>query len=458
MKILCGTDFSIHANEAANVAAAWAARSNGPLKLVHALETARLDFLSKKDVNYLRAKLGRKLTAEGNRLRATGAEIVESLVLGRPNEVLTASAKDFKADLIVVSSLGHVPPVRWLVGSVAERTAQVSTAPTLVVREHAPLIAWAAGKRPLNVFVGYDFSETADEALRWAASLKKAGPCNITVAFSAWPPAAAWRMGIAGQSSLAQNPPEVQQLLERDLAEKCALLLGKVKAKTLVTSTWGRPEIQLVELATVSAADLMVVGTNRRSGLERWWLGSVSQGILHRAPMNVACVPLPDDRNCTLGRIPNYRRVLAPTDFSKLGNRAVAFAYGAARRGGEVCLIHVLAPADGFIMSGIADREEQQAKRIQEITARLQSLIPADALERGIRSLVEVVEDSYPAMSICQAGERYGADLICLGSRGYSGLKVKLLGSVSKAVLRRSRRPVMIIRDDRKNINERKLL
>jgi nucleotide-binding universal stress UspA family protein len=457
MKILCGTDFSVHANEAADVAAAWAARSNAPLKLVHALETARLDFLSQKDVNHLRVKLGRKLTAKGHRLRTAGAEVIESLVLGRPNDVLTASAKQFKAGLIVVSSLGNVPPVRWLVGSVAERTAQNATVPTLVVREHKCLIDWTKGKRPLNIFVGHDFSETSDAVLRWVESLKKIGPCNITVAFSAWPPAAAWRMGIADQPSLAENPPEVQQLLERDLTEKCALLLGKGKVKIRVASTWGRPETQLIELATAGAADLMVVGTNRRSGLERWWLGSVSRGILHHAPMNVACVPLPDERDRHVERIPTCRRVLAPTDFSKLGNRAVAFAYGAVRRGGEVCLVHVLPPAGGF-RRGIAEREERQAKRIKDLAARLQALVPEDALTRGIRSRVEVVEHSYPAMAICQAGERFGVDLICLGSRGHSSLKKKLLGSVTEAVLRRSKRPVMVIRADLNNVNERKLL
>ena len=40
MKIICGTDFTVHAEEAANVAAALAVRCRSALTLVHAVEPA----------------------------------------------------------------------------------------------------------------------------------------------------------------------------------------------------------------------------------------------------------------------------------------------------------------------------------------------------------------------------------------------------------------------------------
>ena len=36
----------------------------------------------------------------------------------------------------------------------------------------------------------------------------------------------------------------------------------------------------------------MIVGTNQRRKLSRFWLGSVSRGVLHHALTNVACVPV----------------------------------------------------------------------------------------------------------------------------------------------------------------------
>ena len=446
MRIVCGTDFSIHAANAAQVAAALAKRSNMALRLMHGVAPASVEFLSKENVDRIRERLRRKLVAEGNRLREMGADVMESLALGRPHEVLANAAEPSKADLIIVSSIGQFAPSRWLVGSVAEKTAQLAKVPTLVVREHESLLGWAKGKRTLKVFVGYDFSANADAALQWVASLRSIGDCRVTVAYLSWPPKETWRMGIGGHAPLADNPPEVQELLERDLSERCQQAFGKRKPKLRVVSSWGQVEERLVELAKAEGADLMVVGTNQRHGLNRFWLGSVSRGVLHNTSMNVACVPAMAEPNWVQKRIPMYRQVLVPTDFSKQGNRAIAFAYGAASRGGEVCLVHVFPPTGGFKRHA-EPANAPNAKRKQELAARLESLIPDDALSRGIRSKVEIAEHEHPAAAICQAAERCGADLICIGSRGRAGIKKQLLGSVTEALMRRSSRPVLVVRE-----------
>lgn len=446
MKIVCGTDFSVHAANAAKVAAALAKRSNTALRLIHGVAPASVEFLSKENVDRVRERLRRKLVAEGNRLRETGAEVMESLALGRPHEVLANAAQPSKTDLIIVSSIGQFAPSRWLVGSVAEKTAQLAQVPTLVVRDHESLLDWAKGKRTLKVFVGYDFSASSDAALHWVASLRNIGACRVTVAYLSWPPKETWRMGIGGHEPLADNPPEVQALLVRDLMERCQQAFGKTKPKLHVVSHWGSVEERLIELAKAEAADLIVLGTNQRHGLSRFWLGSASRGVLHNASMNVACVPAAAELNPAAETIPAYRRVLVPTDFSKQGNRAIAFAYGAARRGGEVCLVHVIRPTGGF-KPRTESANAPNAKRKQELAARLESLIPDDALSRGIRSKVEVVEHEHPAVAIDQAAERCGADLICIGSRGRSGIRKKLLGSVTEALMRRSSRPLLLVRE-----------
>ncbi len=446
MKIVCGTDFSVYAANAANVAAALAGRSKTTLRLMHGVEPASVEFLSKETVDHLREKLRRKLVAEGNRLRKMGVDVMESLALGRPHEILANAAQASKADLVVVSTIGPVSPSRWLVGSVAEKTAQLSKVPTLVVRDHESLLSWAKGKRTLKVFVGYDFSASADAALHWVASLKQIGVCRTVVTYVSWPPKETWRFGVGGHSSLTENDLVVRTLLERDLKERCAQAFGLGMPKLRVVSSWGPVEERLIELAKAEAADLIVLGTNQRHGLSRYWLGSVSRGVLHHAPTNVVCVPAADERDPAADRIPAYRRVLVPTDFSKHGNRAITFACGAVPRGGEVCLVHVIPPVGGFRPEAEV-KDGPKAKRKQELMARLEALVPEEARSRGIRSRVEIVEHQHPDAAISQAAERFAADLICIGSRGRSGLKKKLLGSVTEALMRRSKRPVLVIRD-----------
>jgi nucleotide-binding universal stress UspA family protein len=445
MKIICGTDFAIHAAGAANVAAAWATRSHAPLKLVHALESSGLEYLSRPQVDHLRGKLGRKLVTEGDRLRATGAEVMESLVLGRAHEVLVAAAKQWQAELIVVSSLGWISPVQMLAGSVAERTAQSSTVPTLVVRDQKPLVKWAMQERPLNVFVGYDFSASSAAALRWVASLARLGPLNVTVTHLFWPPSENWRLGAGDDPAADAGSIQIHNMLKRDLAVRCAEMMDGIKVTLQVVSSWGNQDTQLIDLAKAGGADLIVVGTNQRRGLSRFWLGSVSRGVLHHAATNVVCVPMAADFEGHHRSIPAIKRVLVPTDFSKCGNQAVAFAYGILPCGGELSLLHVAPPVASF-QAGAKGANGQQTKRNQELTARLQALIPEGAHERGIQSRAEVVEYFHPATAICQAAERANADLICIGSRGHRGLKKKLLGSVTESVMKRSKRPVLVVR------------
>jgi nucleotide-binding universal stress UspA family protein len=154
---------------------------------------------------------------------------------------------------------------------------------------------------------------------------------------------------------------------------------------------------------------------------------------------------MPDEANAPREDISAFRRVLVPTDFSKLGDKAIAFAYGAAQRGGEVSLVHVIPPVGGF-KPDAEGPDGRHAKRKRDLAARLEALVPENAVARGIQSRVEVVEHQHPAAAICQAAERAGADLICIGSRGRSGIKKKLLGSVAEAVMKRSSQPVLVIR------------
>jgi nucleotide-binding universal stress UspA family protein len=108
-----------------------------------------------------------RLAAEAKRLRSLCATVRQKLLSGAPYEALGETATTSDARLVVVASIGRVAPSRLLAGSVAERTAETSPVPTLVVRDGAPLMSWARGERRLNVLVGRDFSASADAALRW---------------------------------------------------------------------------------------------------------------------------------------------------------------------------------------------------------------------------------------------------------------------------------------------------
>ena len=242
MKIICGTDFSEHAREAAKVAAALSVKLQATLRLVHVMDTSRHEMPSRDLMDYLRKSRRTNLELEGGRLRKLGARVEEEFLLGSPALGLVEAATEAETGLIVVSSLGQIAPSRWLVGSVAERTAQSAPVPTLVVRQGKPLEQWARGERTLNVLVAYDFSESGEAALRSVRLLKEVGPCRLTVVYVAWPVEAGMRFGVGCDAAPPYFPAQVQSLLERDLQEKGEEILGKTKWRRHVAAGLGRPQ------------------------------------------------------------------------------------------------------------------------------------------------------------------------------------------------------------------------
>ena len=449
--IICGTDFSIHAAEAASVAAAIAKRVDSEVVLIHVEEHAGLGASHPEVFSAVLDRTREHLDKEAERLRKLGAAVKEEILSGSPYEALVKAATASSARLVVVASIGHIALGRLLVGSVAERTAETSPVPTLVVRQGDTLAAWARGERRLKVVVGCDFSASADAALRWLREWQDIGPCDITVAHVDWPPADLERLGLRGPISLTENHLEVARVLHRDLKERVAAILGEQPVSFRVVPGWGRSDAYLIELAQQEQADLLVVGTHQRHGLNRFWLGSVSRSVLHHASMSVAVVPLTGTIEDALDRIPEIKRVLVTTDFSELGNYAVPYAYAALRRGGCVKLIHVIPPwkLPGPLVPHYQPKrltEKQHKQLTADSLKKLRSSIPSEAELRGIATEVEVVEHRDVAKAICQEAERFSADVICLGSHGRSGLSKAVLGSVAQKVMKQSSRPLLVVR------------
>jgi nucleotide-binding universal stress UspA family protein len=143
---------------------------------------------------------------------------------------------------------------------------------------------------------------------------------------------------------------------------------------------------------------------------------------------------------------PGIFTVLAPTDLSPIGNRAVPYAYAMLAHGGvvEVCHVHERRFPSSAHVSEEGDGKLTDIERAR-LEAALRALIPVDARERGINTHVTVIEGGRAASAILQAAERLVADAVVLGSHGQGGAIQALLGSVSRAVVESSRRPVVVI-------------
>jgi nucleotide-binding universal stress UspA family protein len=291
--IVCGTDFSATATEAVGIAALLARRLETKLVLVHVDQLYRSLISDPAVLNEAILQRRQDLDDEVRRLRNSETNVEGQFLSGPAFDQLVTAAVTAEARLIVLGAVGHGLARRVLLGSIAERTAETSPVPTLVVRPGGKLASWIRGDHALRVLVGYDFSAASDAALVWVNELGKLGKVETTVLYTNWPPDEARRLGYEGPLPLDANPQEIQKNLERDLKKRVTRFLPKQKVDSIVEPGWGTPEGYLFELASRQNMDLIVVGTHQREGLGRVLLGSVSRAVLHHAKMSVAVIPPP---------------------------------------------------------------------------------------------------------------------------------------------------------------------
>jgi len=139
-----------------------------------------------------------------------------------------------------------------------------------------------------KILVGTDFSEASDEARRVAIELARRLGAELEIVHVEEPiPAYAFAEGAL--LDLPRLQEEVRTWAERQLED----LARGARASGVSTTTavlLGVPANTIVEAARTERADLIVLGTHGRTGLERVLLGSVAERVVRNAPCAVLTV------------------------------------------------------------------------------------------------------------------------------------------------------------------------
>jgi nucleotide-binding universal stress UspA family protein len=448
MSILCGVDFSESAANAATVAARLAARTREPLHLLHALQAPAEDLHPGRENGAASVAQGR-LAREAERLRALGADVWTHVASGPAHEALRQNAQALSARLIVVGAVGQSKSGRGL-GEHADQAAQRAHVPVLVVRDPTLFDAWLAKTRPLKILLGVDASSSSENAARWIGELRSIGPCEVLVAHLYWPPGEFSRVGLGGLRSYVDPDTEITQTFEREYSKRFGGLLGAGSHEYRIEPHLGRIGDALASLANQEKADLVVVGCHDHSLLSLVWEGSVARRVLECASTSVVCAPAPA-RPASV-HTPILSHVLAATDFSRQGDASVRLAYSIVNHGGTVHLVHVVkathVPTEPYDIFGPAPSaalaDVENAAR-----SRLTDCIPRDAGSVAALTRVHVLFADNAAKAICQAAERLGADVLCVGTHGRTGVSKAVLGSVASEVVEKTTRPVLLARAPR---------
>lgn len=202
----------------------------------------------------------------------------------------------------------------------------------------------------------------------------------------------------------------------------------------------GFADTALCEASEELGADLTLVGTHGRTGVKRFFLGSVAEKVVRLCDNNVM-VARPGK---SAG---GYHRILVPTDFSPAAQRALEVAVAVAAPEAEIDVFHCwqlpipvtshyvpLSPRMESIRQLALTFEAEAKKRAEPI------------LERYAGANVTLHFDtvqSAPAQGITERAPGY--DLITMGSHGHRGLRRFILGSVAEATVRHAPCSVLVV-------------
>lgn len=275
-----------------------------------------------------------------------------------------------------------------------------------------------------------DFSEYSLKTLEYVIGLKKVGVkevvlLNVMRAVEEYP------VSLGIQETMKKKLSGVADRLKKE----------GFKVKSLVEM--GSPSKETLRIADEEGVSMIVAGSHGKGLAEEMFIGSISERIAREASIPVLIVRYRVLNGLKKEHLETFsaqifKKILYPTDFSFSSHRVFDFVRALQKVGmKEVVLSHVV--DDRYLFPYRAKQAKKEAKiRLEAIRQELE--------ERGVKAKV-VVSLGAPLTEILHLSEEEDVSLIALGSHGKGYLQEVFLGSVSENVIRRSRRPVLVVHE-----------
>jgi nucleotide-binding universal stress UspA family protein len=141
-----------------------------------------------------------------------------------------------------------------------------------------------------------------------------------------------------------------------------------------------------------------------------------------------------------------FHKVLVATGGSPWSDNAVEYAIGLAKDYGlELVILHVIADTPPYFIAEAGTSMDQILEGNEEAGRHIVAEAAQWAAEAGVEFDTELAWGRV-AEVICRVAAERECDLIVVGSRGLTGFKRLMLGSISNAVAAKAPCPVLVIK------------
>lgn len=213
------------------------------------------------------------------------------LTEGVPHVEIARLTAELEGDLVVMGTHGRTGLKHILMGSVAERVVRTSEKPVLTIRQREDDQGAPWGGQITRLLVAFDFSDPARRALEEARRLRAQLHCAVDVVFvlddpftehPGAPKESVW----AAEKELEAHEAALKTVIGRTVTD----VFGP-DAQTVTTSIARGGAVQSILSATEqSGADIIIVATTGKGGVERMLMGSVSQKLLQTSTVPVITI------------------------------------------------------------------------------------------------------------------------------------------------------------------------
>jgi nucleotide-binding universal stress UspA family protein len=220
-----------------------------------------------------------------------------------------------------------------------------------------------------------------------------------------------------------------------------------IAARCLVKQ--GRAADIIVEIAAAEKDTLIMMATHGRSGLNRFFLGSVTEKVLRATSSPLLVVRAKE--KAVAGGEAIFKSLVVPLDGSELAESVMPSVVALAKQLDlEVILFRAYAVPYGAYSTGEGFYDpvnlEAFLARLRQETIDYLEGKTAELKRQGLAQVSYVAKEGMSADEIIKFARATPDNLIAMCSHGYSGVKRWVLGSVTETVVRHAGDPVLVLR------------
>jgi hypothetical protein len=267
-RFLVATDGSEYSAGAIREALRMAKRCGARLRVVSVVSTdveheAMLGQPLKQELNVAHAHLAQVQEQANDAGVACETEVLQASI---PDEAIVHASEQAKADLVIMGRRGRRGLARLMLGDITARVIGHAPCSVLVVPRAAEL-------RGDHFVVATDGSRFGDAAAVTTGKLAQLCGTPVTV------------VSVTQPSHSKERRAEAQQAINRTVS-----FLKQENVTVTGDVLHGRPDEMIVRTATQKNADLIVVGSHGRTGLDRVLLGSTTERVINQTETVVLVV------------------------------------------------------------------------------------------------------------------------------------------------------------------------